>query len=86
MQAQPISPGRRHQAYQGRTGGSVGSLRRQGIFWILTSPWNDFTPYPMPGQTWSKGQLERGAGGFLHWQHFVAFHEKKSLAQGFIIK
>jgi len=54
--------------------------RRQGIFWIGTIPFQHFTPFPMPGTKWIKGQLERGEGGFLHWQIMVAFSKKKSLS------
>lgn len=54
--------------------------RRQGIFWIGTIPHSGFTPYPVPGTKWIKGQLELGAGGFLHWQILVAFTTKKSLS------
>jgi len=53
--------------------------RRQGIFWILTIPHEHFTPYLPPGVVWSKGQLELGSGGFLHWQILVAFGKKESL-------
>lgn len=55
--------------------------RRQGIFWMCTIPYQDFTPYPVPGTSWIRGQLELGAGGFLHWQILVAFSQKKSLRQ-----
>lgn len=55
------------------------SERRQGIFWIGTIPAHEYTPYPMPGTKWIRGQLERGEGGFLHWQILVAFTKKKSL-------
>lgn len=54
--------------------------RRQGIFWLGTIPYHGFTPYPVPGSKWIKGQLELGEGGFLHWQILVAFAKKKSLA------
>lgn len=55
------------------------SGRRQGIFWMLTSPQHCFTPYlPVPCQ-WIKGQLESGSGGYLHWQIIVAFSKKQSL-------
>jgi len=55
--------------------------RRQGIFWILTVPHHEFTPYlPVPCQ-WIKGQLELSTSGFLHWQIIVAFKKKTSLAQ-----
>jgi len=56
--------------------------RRQGIFWLCTIPHENFTPYPLPGTKWIKGQLELGnAQNYLHWQVFVAFAEKKSLVQ-----
>lgn len=56
------------------------SIRRQGIFWLLTVPQHEFTPY-LPAQcSWIRGQLELGAGGFLHWQVCVAFVRKVSLA------
>lgn len=49
---------------------------------MLTIPHHEWTPFPMPQATWVKGQLERGAqDGYLHWQVFLAFSEKKSLAQ-----
>lgn len=53
--------------------------RRQGIYWLLTIPHYDFTPYPLPGTTWSRGQLEEGDGGYLHWQLIVAFAKKESI-------
>lgn len=46
---------------------------------MLTIPHKDFTPYPHPKTTWSKGQLERGEGGYLHWQIIVAFQAKKTI-------
>jgi len=58
-----------------------GRLRRQGIYWLLTIPHQHFTPYPMPGTTWAKGQLELSESGYLHWQIFIAFDSKKSSAQ-----
>ncbi|QGH72655.1 MAG: Rep protein [CRESS virus sp. ctczB4] len=48
----------------------------QGIFWLLTIPHYGFTPYLPPGCSWIKGQLERGEGGFLHWQIIVAFQSR----------
>lgn len=33
-----------------------------------------------PGIQWIRGQHELGAGGFSHWQLFIAFKSKKSLA------
>lgn len=55
--------------------------RRQGIFWLLTIPVYEFTPYHPPNVAWIKGQLESGTtSGFVHWQIVVAFTTKKSLA------
>ena len=54
--------------------------RRQGIFWILTIPFQGFTPYQPRQVAWLKGQLESGERGYLHWQFVVAFTEKKSLS------
>lgn len=55
--------------------------RRQGIFWLLTIPYEEFVPYPVPGTSWIRGQLEQGAeSGYLHWQIIVAFSKKTSLA------
>lgn len=55
--------------------------RRQGIFWLLTIPHHQFTPWLPPCCSWIRGQLELGESGFLHWQVLVAFSEKKSLVQ-----
>jgi len=46
---------------------------------MLTIPYEHFTPYPVPGTSWIRGQLETGERGFVHWQILVAFHQKKSL-------
>lgn len=56
------------------------SVRRQAIFWILTIPQKDFTPYLPPGCSWIKGQLELSESGFNHWQVVVSFSKKRSLA------
>lgn len=54
--------------------------RRQGIFWLLTIPHYEFTPYPVPNTSWIKGQLECGNNtGYLHWQCLVALSSKGSL-------
>jgi len=54
--------------------------RRQGIFWLLTIPAHDFTPYLPPPCSYIKGQLEEGAAtGYRHWQVVVAFKKKTSL-------
>lgn len=55
------------------------SDRRQGIFWILTIPHYQFTPYLPPGVAYSKGQLERGESGYLHWQLIIHLERKQSL-------
>ncbi len=56
--------------------------RRQGIFWLLTIPYSDFTsPTSLPESlSWIKGQLERGESGYEHWQLIVALSSKGSLA------
>jgi len=54
--------------------------RRQGIFWLLTIPYEHFTPYTPPQVQYIVGQLERGEStGYLHWQIMVAFKTKQSL-------
>lgn len=35
---------------------------------MLTVPGHEFTPYLPPSVLFIRGQLERGEGGFLHWQ------------------
>jgi len=58
----------------------AGDLRRQGRYWMLTIPHEHYTPYLPPGCVWSRGQLECGEGGFLHWQFISVFDKKISLA------
>lgn len=54
--------------------------RRQGIFWLLTIPQHEFTPYTPPNVQYIVGQLERGEStGYYHWQVMVAFKSKQSL-------
>jgi len=53
--------------------------RRQGIYWLLTIPHHEFVPYLPASVCWIRGQLELGAGGYLHWQAVVAFDKKSSL-------
>lgn len=48
----------------------------QARYWILTIPHNHFTPYLPNGVQYIRGQLERGAGGYLHWQLIVYFAKK----------
>lgn len=57
----------------------AGRSRRQGIFWMLTIPQKDFTPYPVPQCSWIRGQLEAGEAGYVHWQVCAAFKKKQSL-------
>lgn len=72
------SPSSVSSARNGRTrqGG-----RSQGIFWIGTIPHASFTPYPVPGTQWIRGQLELSHTGYLHWQLLVAFSKKKTIRQ-----
>jgi hypothetical protein len=51
----------------------------QRKYWILTIPSECFLPYLPPGLSCIRGQLERGDGGFLHWQLCVAFCKKVTL-------
>jgi len=52
----------------------------QARYWLLTIPWEDFTPYLHPDCSWIRGQLEQGSEtGYLHWQIFVAFKSKATL-------
>ena len=53
--------------------------RRQGLIWLLTIPQAEFVPYCPPQANYVKGQLELGAGQFLHWQLIVYFRSKQSL-------
>ncbi|AJD07548.1 replication-associated protein [Sewage-associated circular DNA virus-27] len=54
--------------------------RRQGIYWLLTIPFHEWTPYLPPGVSWIRGQLESGSeSGYLHWQIVVALTTKCSL-------
>lgn len=59
----------------------AGRARYQGVFWLLTIKRDEWEP---PGQlpeeiSWIRGQAEVGAGGYEHWQIFVAFKVKKGL-------
>lgn len=51
----------------------------QGVYWMLTVPQSQFLPYLPPAVAYSKGQLEFGAGGFLHWQLIVVFERSVRL-------
>jgi len=39
-----------------------------GRYWMLTIPQHEYTPFLPPQLAYVRGQLERGAGGYLHWQ------------------
>jgi len=56
------------------------ATRRQGIYWLLTIPFHDFTPYLPPTVCWIRGQLELSETGYLHWQICLALVKKGSLA------
>lgn len=53
--------------------------RRQGIFWIATIPREHWTPALPNTCQWIKGQLERAASGYEHWQFVIAMKNKVSL-------
>lgn len=57
-------------------------MARQGRYWLLTIPADDWTPPGDLGADFSylRGQLELGAGGFRHWQVLAAFKTNKRLA------
>jgi len=53
----------------------------QGVYWLLTIPYNEFTPYKHECVAFIRGQLERGGEtGYLHWQLLVAFRKKCRMA------
>ncbi|AEL87784.1 putative replication-associated protein [Sakkuthvirus batchis] len=52
----------------------------QARYWLLTIPYEHFTPYLPPNCAYIKGQLEQGSNtSYLHWQLVVYFSQKKSL-------
>lgn len=53
--------------------------RRQGIYWIATIPYSDWTPELADGINWVRGQHERGESGYEHWQCVIGFKNKQSL-------
>lgn len=55
------------------------ATRRQGTIWLATVPHYGFTPWLPPGIAYIKGQLERGDGGFLHWQLIFHCTRKQSI-------
>ena len=52
----------------------------QAQYWLLTIPYHDFTPFLPPHAAYIKGQLERGEGGYLHWQLIVYFSSKQTMS------
>lgn len=63
----------------------AGTIRRQGIFWILTIPatnsfYDSISKGELPvGVVWVTGQPELGETGYRHLQCCIAFSKKKSL-------
>jgi len=53
----------------------------QSRYWLLTIPQEWFVPYLPPGVQCIRGQLERGDGGFLHWQLCLALVSKGTLSR-----
>lgn len=51
----------------------------QARYWLLTIPHHAFVPFLHPGVAYLRGQLEQGAGGFLHWQLLVVLAKKATL-------
>lgn len=45
-----------------------------GRHWILTIPHHGYTPFLPAAVDWTKGQLEEGVGGYLHWQLVITTH------------
>jgi len=55
---------------------------RQGVYWILTIPVHEFTPYLPQEIKYIKGQLERGnQTDFLHWQILIQTQKKCTLSK-----
>lgn len=54
----------------------------QGRYFLLTIPFNEFTPYLPPDLAYIKGQLEQGSTtGYQHWQVLASFHNKVTCAK-----
>jgi len=51
-----------------------------GRYWILTIPFEHYTPFLPEPLNYVKGQLELGDGGFLHWQLVAVFPKTVRLA------
>lgn len=53
----------------------------KAIYWLLTIPHADFTPFLPRSVCFIRGQLERGAeAGYLHWQILAVFSSQQRLA------
>jgi len=52
----------------------------QARYWLLTIPHAAYVPWLPPGVAYCRGQLEQGAGGFLHWQLLVTLAKKATLS------
>jgi len=50
---------------------NTGTTAKPAKLWMGTIPFEQFTPYLPAGIAYTKGQLEEGEGGYLHWQIFV---------------
>lgn len=63
------------------TSGSHSSHFMQGIYWLLTIPYEHFTPYLPDSVAYIRGQLEKGTTtDYLHWQVLVSFDRSVRLA------
>jgi len=52
----------------------------QARYWLLTIPYEDFTPYLPPQVDYIKGQLEHSNNtSYLHWQLVIHFNAKRTL-------
>jgi hypothetical protein len=56
---------------------STTNSTQKALYWILTIPQHDFTPFLHPGVQYIRGQLELAASGFLHWQVLVVLKSQQ---------
>lgn len=54
---------------------------KQARYFLLTIPVHCFTIYLPPSCIYVKGQLERGASGYIHWQVLVVYHQKVTVTR-----
>lgn len=76
--------GRDYGIPEGTRPESSSSRRRnypQGKYWLLTMPHYTYVPHPHPEIEFLKGQVERGEGGYLHWQIVVGFKKKVRMSK-----